>query len=36
MTPAKRKEAQDKCKGNNECMFDYAVTGEYDVICVDN
>ena len=36
MTDDEKQKAQDTCKGNNECIFDYVVTGEYDVICVDN
>ena len=35
MTDDERKLAEDTCKGNKECIFDYVVTGEYEVICVD-
>ena len=36
MTPTKQAQVKEKCKGNNECIFDYAITGKYVVIRVDN
>ena len=28
MSPEQLQKVEDKCKGNNECIFDYAVTGK--------
>ena len=36
MTNEMRTLVNEKCKGNNECIFDYAITGKYVVIGVDN
>ena len=30
MTASQRQQAQTKCNGNQECIFDYAVTGKND------
>ena len=36
MTDEMRTLVKEKCKGNNECIFDYAITGKYVLIGVDN
>ena len=32
MTDEEKKKVDEKCKGNNECIFDYAITGTYAVV----
>ena len=36
MTDDEKQRVQDKCNGNNECIFDYAVTGKNIIVCVVN
>ena len=36
MTAEQRKLVKDKCNGNNECIFDYAITGMYAVVRIAN
>ena len=36
MTAEEKKKVDEKCKGNNECIFDYAITGKYAVVIISN
>ena len=36
MTDKQQKLVEEKCNGNNECIFDYAITGMYAVVSIAN
>ena len=36
MTVEEKEKVDEKCKGNNECIFDYAITGKYHVVNISN
>ena len=36
MTAEEKIKVDEKCKGNKECIFDYAITGKYGVVNITN